>query len=277
MKKLFILIAIFSFVEAHAQKSCCSATAQFAALASDEGFVNSHQEPSGVIEQDLEGEWVEFKTPGGGEMGRAYEVSTEDSGDDYLFIFHEWWGLNLHIRTEADRWASELEGVNVLAIDMYDGRVTTTRESAAQLMQEADESRIRDIIQGAINYAGDGGDLATLGWCFGGGWSMQAAIMMGDQAVACVVYYGMPERSTEKLEELEAPVLGLFAEHDESINREVVGEYERAMDEVGNEYETHWYDSDHAFANPSNSVYDENAAKKARQEAVQFLHQRLVK
>lgn len=274
--KLSILLILFG-VSVQAQNSCCSATAEFASLGKSSGFSASHQEPTNIIDQDLRGEWVEFETPGGGKAGRAYAVSTENPGKDYLFIFHEWWGLNLHIRSEADRLASELPGVNVLAIDLYDGKETTTRESAAALMESAEESRIRDIIRGAINYAGEDAEMATLGWCFGGGWSMQAAIMAGDQAVACVVYYGMPEQSPEKLAQLEAPVLGIFAENDGWINREAVGKYERAMDEAGKKYESVWYDADHAFANPSNSVYDDNAADNANKKALQFLHQRLVK
>ncbi len=277
MKTILSILLIFFAVSVQAQKSCCSATAEFASLGKTSGFSASHQEPTNIIDQDLRGEWVEFETPGGGEAGRAYAVSTENPGKDYLFIFHEWWGLNLHIRSEADRLASELPGVNVLAIDLYDGKETTTRESAAALMESAEESRIRNIIRGAINFAGEDAEIATLGWCFGGGWSMQAAIMAGDQAVACVVYYGMPEQSPEKLAQLEAPVLGIFAENDGWINREAVGKYERAMDEAGKKYESVWYDADHAFANPSNSIYDDNAADNANKKAIQFLHQRLVK
>ncbi len=277
MKTILSILLISVAVSGYAQKSCCSATTEFASLGETSEFRASHQEPTNIIDQELQGEWVEFETPGGGEKGRAYSVSTSGAGNDYLFIFHEWWGLNLHIRSEADRLASELEGVNVLAIDLYDGKETTTRESAAALMESTEESRIRNIIQGAIDYAGEEAEIATLGWCFGGGWSMQAAIMAGDQAVACVVYYGMPEQSPEKLAQLEAPVLGIFAENDEWINREAVGKYERAMDEAGNEYESLWYEADHAFANPSNSVFNDDAAEAANKKALQFLHQRLVK
>jgi carboxymethylenebutenolidase len=51
-----------------------------------------------------------------------------------------------------------------------------------------------------MEWAGDGAEIATMGWCFGGGWSMQAALMAAESAIGCVIYYGMPERDPEKLE-----------------------------------------------------------------------------
>jgi carboxymethylenebutenolidase len=144
-------------------------------------------------------------------------------------------------------------------------------------MQNADEKRIRNIISGAIAFAGDGAEVGTIGWCFGGGWSMQAAIMLGDQALGSVVYYGMPEQNAEKLKSLQAPVLGIFAEKDQWINREEVSKYESAMDRAGKEYESHWFNADHAFANPSNSIYDADATAKAKEKAAGFLSARLVR
>lgn len=276
MKYILIAFCTLAFLHTHAQKTCCSATTAFADLGNQQEFRDSHQEPKFVKFQDQAGEWIEFSTPGSGQ-GRAYLVEADQKSKNYLFVFHEWWGLNDHIISEADKWAKTLPGVNVMAIDLYDGKTAATRDAASELMQNADESRIRDIIQGAINRLGEQADVSTIGWCFGGGWSMQAAIMLGDRAEACVVYYGMPEQSAEKLQALEAPVLGIFAEKDEWINRDVVSKYENAMDEAGKTYETHWFDAEHAFANPSNDIYDEEAASIARELTTKFLYSRMIK
>jgi carboxymethylenebutenolidase len=91
--------------------------------------------------------------------------------------------------------------------------------------------------------------------------------------VGCVVYYGMPERDPEKLEVLNCSVLGIFAEQDKWINREVVGEYEKAMNEAGKPYETYWFDAAHAFANPSNQVFDEEATAEAKERTKEYLKQ----
>ena len=95
--------------------------------------------------------------------------------------------------------------------------------------------------------------------------------MLGNQAVGCVVYYGMPEKDPTRLETLNCKVLGIFAEKDKWINRKVVAEYEKAMNTAGKAYETYWYDADHAFANPSNAIFDEEAANDAREKSLEFL------
>ena len=100
---------------------------------------------------------------------------------------------------------------------------------------------------------------------------MQAALQLQDQAVGCVVYYGMPEQSAEKLAGMNCKVLGIFAEQDKWINREVVAKYEKAMSDAGKPFETHWYDAKHAFANPSNPVFDEESATKANAIAQEYM------
>lgn len=276
MKYLLITFCTLAFLQMNAQKTCCSTTTAFADLGSQQEFRDSHQEPKSMKYADQEGEWIDLTIPGADD-GRAYLVEADHKTNNYLFVFHEWWGLNDHIISETDKWAATLPGVNVMAIDLYDGKTASTRDAASELMQNADESRIRNIIQSAINRLEKQADVATIGWCFGGGWSMQAAIMLGDRAEACVVYYGMPEQNVDKLQALEAPVLGIFAEKDDWINGEVVSEYEKAMDKAGKEYATHWFDADHAFANPSNDIYDEEAAAEAREITGKFLYRRMIK
>lgn len=269
------LIFFFAFVFGSNAQQCCKVTAEFADLGKNADFMMAHMEPQSR-NLDPSGKWIEMATAGE-KAGRGYLTGAGEESSQWLFVFHEWWGLNDHIVAEADRWAKELPGVRVLAIDLYDGASASTREAAAKLMAEADEDRIREIIGGAIKYAGDEASVATIGWCFGGGWSMQAAIMLEDQSPACVIYYGMPEKSKEKIKLLKAPVLGIFAEEDQWINREVVSEYEAVMERSGKKYDSVWYDADHAFANPSNPHFDGESAKAARNEALTFLSKHLIK
>jgi len=275
MKILLTFAFAFMLLGVQAQQSCCSATADFADLGKDTRFMMEHQLPKASLAIDQSGSMIEF--PAGSKSGNAYLVNSPNPTGSYLFVFHEWWGLNDHIRAEADKWAETLPGVHVMAIDLYDGKSASTRESATELMQGAKEERIREIINGAMAYAGSDAEFATIGWCFGGGWSMQAAIMMGDKASACVIYYGMPEKSAEKLANLHAPVLGIFAEKDQWINRAAVAEYEKSMTVAGKKFESQWFDADHAFANPSNAIFDEKAAGEANKKATSFLYGTLIR
>jgi carboxymethylenebutenolidase len=81
-------------------------------------------------------------------------------------------------------------------------------------MKGADKKRIQQLIRGAYALVGKDAQISTIGWCFGGGWSLQAAIMAGDKARKCVIYYGMPEKDEERLKKLSCPVLGIWAEQE---------------------------------------------------------------
>ena len=88
----------------------------------------------------------------------------------YLLIFHEWWGLNDYIKEQVGHWHRKLGGkVTVIALDMYDGKVASDRETAAGLMQALNENRSTALIEGILNTISEDASVATLGWCMGGG------------------------------------------------------------------------------------------------------------
>jgi carboxymethylenebutenolidase len=188
-----------------------------------------------------------------------------------LLLFHEWWGLNDYIRNEASAWVHEL-GINVLAVDLYDGKTATTAEDAGALMQACDPDRAKAIIQAAVKFVGDDADFRTMGWCFGGGWSLQATLLAGDRAKACVMFYGMPEKDVDKLKSLQTDVLMIHAKKDKWINDEVVAEFKENMSSAGKSLTVKEYDADHAFANPSSPRYNDQAAKEARAAVRAYLN-----
>lgn len=244
-------------------------------FADDENFKEKHETP-GQIEFTAKGEQMEFDTPDG-QKGTAYALMPEGETQKFLFVIHEWWGLNDQIRQEADRLFEELDGVAVMALDLYDGAVTDDRNKAGELMQAASQKqdRLKAIVQGAINYAGEDAKIATVGWCFGGGWSLQASIMAEEQGAGCVLYYGMPVQEAAALEPLEADVLGIFASQDGWITPEVANNFKTLADDNGKKVEIHIFDADHAFANPSSPRYVEEAAQKANELALAFLKEKL--
>lgn len=279
MKKLLIVLLFLPVVVfGQAAKSCCdiSATAQFAMLAKDEGFKASHLEPEPFKFVPEKGKFITFRTTDGTD-GRAFEVRAAKTTNKYIFMVHEWWGLNDYIQQEAEKLQEELGNVNVIALDMYDGTVATTREEAAKTMSAMKEERGRAIIKGALEYVGPKAKVGTIGWCFGGGWSLQASLIAGKQAVACVMYYGMPEKDPEKLKTLKAPVLGLFAKKDRGINPEIVQTFEAAMKGAKKSITVKMYDAEHAFANPSNPRYDKEASADAHALAIAFFKKHLLK
>jgi len=163
----------------------------------------------------------------------------------------------------------------VIAIDLYDNKIAANREDAAKYMQAVSSDRAQVIIKGALAYAGKNAKIFTIGWCFGGGWSLQSTLLAGNQAAGCVMYYGMPEKDVERLKTLHADVLGLFGNKDQWINPKVVDEFAENMKKAGKKLIVKRYDADHAFANPSNPSFDKEAKEDAYKNAIAFLKQRI--
>jgi carboxymethylenebutenolidase len=193
-----------------------------------------------------------------------------------LIVIHEWWGLNDNIKMMTERLAGE--GYTALAVDLYDGQVAQTPEQAKALMQAATQSpqKLETNLSQAYQYLKteqQATKVASIGWCFGGSWSLNTALLLPNQLTATVIYYG-GELVTDanRLRSLKMPILGLFGALDKNPSVETVKQFEAALKSVGNTPEIHIYDgADHAFANPSGTRYNAAAAADAWNKTTAFL------
>ena len=268
------ILAIFLFVK------CTDSTPKenaegdsMAQFTNDSTFKDAHETP-GNIAFEGKGQMTEFPTADG-KTGKAYTLKTTNPSNKYLFVIHEWWGLNDHVKQEAERLFSELTDVNVMALDLYDGNVTDNPDKAGEYMNAVKPVRCEAIIKGALAKAGGDAKVATIGWCFGGGWSLRSSILAGSQATGCVMYYGMPVQKANELAPLQADILGIFAKKDGWINEKVIGQFEGLAKATGKQLDVHWFDADHAFANPSSPRYNEAAAQEANGLSLAFLKEKL--
>lgn len=280
IKTLLAVVLVFGIqlISVAQNKSCCSTeeSVSFTSFSEEKEFRDIHQIPAAFTLKDALGQMITFKTKDG-KSANGYFVISEKPSNKFIFVFHEWWGLNDYIRKESDELKKKLVDVNILAIDLYDGNVADNREDAAKYMQSVKDERAFNIIKGAIDYVGKEAKVGTIGWCFGGGWSLQASIMLGKQGRACVMYYGIIENTPETFKELNAPVLGIFAEKDGWVNPEVYGNLEKNLKAAGKNVTIKSYDADHAFANPSNAKFDEKATKDAKELTLKFFKDNLMK
>ena len=182
-----------------------------------------------------------------------------------VVVIHEWWGLNDHIRHWTDRLAAD--GYAALAVDLYGGQVATTPEQAMETMKKVDDAKARKLLTAAHRFLAEDPRVkapkrGVIGWCFGGGWSLQQAIMQPDLDAA-VIYYGRLDTDPKVLAKIAAPVMGVFGNQDKGIPPEAVDAFAKAMKEAGEPLELHRYDAPHGFANPSGAHYDAQAAEDA--------------
>ncbi|MBL7844000.1 MAG: dienelactone hydrolase family protein [Cyclobacteriaceae bacterium] len=279
MKKIILLfmlcfIAMTTWAQDGITICHTPATEKFALFASNKDFNMAHADPLPYTHQSSVGKMITFKTPDGKDAN-GYLLTAKAKTNNWIFVFQEWWGLNDHIKREAEQLYNDLGNVNVLAIDMYDGKVTDKREEAGQLMGAFKQDRGNAIVQGAVNYAGKDAKIGTVGWCFGGGQSLQAALTAGKQAVAAVMYYGMPEENVDRLKTLSCDVLNIWPTQDQWINKAVMDKFEANMKAAGKNLTIKAYDADHAFANPSNPKHNKEFTADAHKNTLEFFKARL--
>jgi carboxymethylenebutenolidase len=252
---------------------CHTSGNDMSAMAADPAFQRLHEAPLPFTHTGA-GEMVKFSTPDG-QSANGFLLKAKKPSDKWLLVYQEWWGLNDNIKQQSETFYNDLNDVNVLAVDMYDGKVATEPAEAGKLMQGANKDRLGSIMKGAIAYAGSKAEFASVGWCFGGMLSLQSAILEGKQAKGCVMYYGRPEQDVEKLKTLETDVLGIFGSQDKGITPESVKMFEENMGKAGEKVTVKMYDAGHGFANPSNPIYNKEAAADAYKLALSYLKGKL--
>jgi len=237
--------------------------------ASTPAFAAMHPSPMVVNPENLLGKMMSFDAADG-KQANAYFIAAKKKSNKYLIVIQEWWGLNENIKMESDKYYTDLGDVNVIAVDMYDGKVAATPDSAMKLMRGADMGRMTAIMQGAIKYAGSKASIYSVGWCFGGMCSLQTAILAGPQAKGSVMYYGRPEINMDKLKSIQCDIIGFFGNLDQSPSPAMVNDFEKNMKEAGKNLAVNRYEAGHGFANPSNPSYNAAAKEDAYTKAIAF-------
>jgi len=234
------------------------------------GFAMLHESPRYFKLENPIGKTISYKTADGKDA-QGYLITSKKKSRKWLLVIQEWWGLNDYIKKEAETYYNELGDVNVLAMDMYDGKSTTIPDSAMVYMRNASPARLENIVKGALAFAGPEAKIYTVGWCFGGGWSLQTTILAGKQAAGCVMYYGRPENNQDRLKTINCDVIGFFGNQDKGITIAAVSDFEKSMKDLGKHITVYHYEAGHGFANPSNPSFNKEATEDAHTKAIAFL------
>jgi carboxymethylenebutenolidase len=190
-----------------------------------------------------------------------------------IVVIHEWWGLNRNIELWSDRIAGL--GWAALAVDLYGGKVAKTPDEAMAAMKGVDDAAAAEVIDAAFDFLSHDPRVAArkkavIGWCFGGGWSLQTALAHPELDGA-IIYYGMLDPDPAHLARIHGKVLGIFGNQDQHITPASVDAFEKGLAAAHVAAEIHRYDAPHAFANPSNPSYNHEAAADAWSHVQAFL------
>lgn len=285
-KRLLILVTVYATFSLSACDSGTTDNGNEADGAAGGDAVNAEQatavaEPAPVVDMTPARAVISERLPYAevdNELVYGHFVFPADMVDPLpaVIVFHESWGLDDNVRTMSDRLAGE--GYIVLAVDLFAGSSTTTPELARQQMlqvvenPEAANENIRQAYE-FVSAIASAPRVGSLGWGFGGGWSLNTAMLYPDDLDATVIYYGQVIDDPERLRPIASPILGLFGAADKSITARSVEAFDTALRRLLKNYEIHIYPGvDRAFSNPSSSAYDAVAAEDAWQKTLAFLN-----
>ncbi len=172
-----------------------------------------------------------------------------------LIVIHEWWGLNDWVKDEAAKLSDQ--GYVALAIDLYRGKVATTPEMAHEIMRGVPEDRAKRDLHAAFVFLASQANvkkdrIGSVGWCMGGGYSLDVALQEPTLA-ATVINYGHLATDSAALAKINGPILGLFGAQDHGISPDDVRKFESTVKQLGKKIDVKIYDdAGHGFENPNN-------------------------
>lgn len=223
---------------------------------------------------------VTYTDAAGNELTGYLAEPTTPGPHPAVLLIHEWWGLNEGMIVLADALAEQ--GYVVLAADAYRGKMTESFLRAIWLVTTTPEAQATSDLDAALNHlrgleSTDAERVATMGFCFGGGHSLQLGLRQSENLAVTIMYYGAVVTDPALLRPLTdgQPVLGIFAEEDQQIFPEDVLEFEAALNSLNVPNEVTIYpDVGHGFLDEEN-FNQPGTAGDAWQQTLAFLEAEL--
>lgn len=213
---------------------------------------------------------------------KGHFVFPEDMVDPLpaIILIHEWWGLTDDVRALADRYAGE--GYIVLAVDLFGGETAANAADARDLMVEVVENpqfaedNLRQASDWVLNTTG-ATQVAAVGYGFGGGWALNAALAMPDDLDAAVMLYGQVTVNRERLQDLQIPLLGLFGGEDSTIPVANVEAFQTTLGELDKNVDIQIFPAGrNGFASPASRNFSEHLETITWRTVQDFLDRHLV-
>jgi carboxymethylenebutenolidase len=214
--------------------------------------------------------WMELKPEGAGPI-RAWRADPSGNPKGGIVVIQEIFGVNSHIRSVTDRFASE--GYLAVAPAIFEhvepkfevGYDAPSRERGIAIMNKVDHEQIQRDVAAAIAVAKEGGKVGVVGYCLGGTVAWAAAGKLSGLSAA-VGYYGGGIIGQNDLKP-KVPTLLHFGEKDTHIPIAGVKEVAAAHPDV----EVHVYPADHGFNCDQRESYDAPSATLAWTRTLAFL------
>lgn len=193
-----------------------------------------------------------------------------------LIVVPDWWGLTDWVKQQTSNLADQ--GYVALAVDLYNGKVASNTDEAAQLSQSLDNDQVVLNLMGGIIYLTtldnvERDRIGTVGWAMGGYYALQLAMHV-PRLGACVDNYGALPTDPNEMEAITAPLMGNFGADDHGVTPQDVQAFKTAMTTLNRVVDIKIYDgAGHSFENPNDtSTYRPQDAQDAWNRTVAFLN-----
>jgi len=195
-----------------------------------------------------------------------------------LIVIHEWWGLTPWMKSNADEFARR--GYVALAIDLFRGSVATDAQGAMNQVRSLPKERAITDLKAAYDYLSnlknvDNKKIGSIGWCFGGGYSFQAALNIPDLKM-CIINYGTVSSDENLIKNIHCPVLVIHGDEDKAISPDSIKAFDKAAKNIGLNVEVKFFPGvGHAFMNPGNPSYKKEIVDEAWKDIYAFMDKNL--
>jgi len=173
-----------------------------------------------------------------------------------ILVIHEWWGMNDYTKMRARELAKL--GYIAMAIDMYGNGKNADNPGDAQNMSmpfyqnpQMAKARFDAALNKLKSYSQvDTGNIAGIGYCFGGGMLLNLA-RLGEDLDGVVSFHGSLLGTPAIKELLKAKILVCHGAADTFVPQTEVDQFKKQMDSIGADYTFKVYEgATHAFTNP---------------------------
>jgi carboxymethylenebutenolidase len=275
---LFILLEPLESAQAQDRRTIKTTTTSIPTIMTISSVSNNINSSSNI--QTIQNKTVNYYDNASGYL--VYPILNPNNNTQKLpavIMIHENRGLNDNIKDTADLLSRQ--GYVVLAVDLFEGEVTTDPNRARELSSAVRNNSDIAIenMKSAVRYLTslenvNGSRIASLGWCFGGGQSLQLALNSEEHPLAAtLLYYGTPlVTDKQELSKIKWPIQGIFGDKDQAIPVDSVRQFEQSLNELGITNEIYIYSGvGHAFANPSGDNYAPKETADAWKKTLAFL------
>ena len=216
------------------------------------------------------GEMIKL-TAADGHKFTAYKAIPVGAAKGGIVVVQEIFGVNGHIRNVCDGYAKE--GYVAVAPALFDrigSNITLNYEKddvqqgIKYKMQVEDNDALKDI-DAAAEAVSDEGNIAVIGYCWGGSLAYLAACRLSsiDKAVS---YYG-GQVAQNIAEEPKVPLILHFGDQDASIPMTAVDEVKAKRSDIP----AYVYSAGHGFNCDQRGSYDAAAAELALKRTLEFI------